>query len=409
MEKRHFAVAVIGGGPAGASCALRLLKQGVQNVALVDRARFPRDKSCGDGIGPGAVQLMEKLGLSEALKNHTPIRYLSVSGPSGVRAKGPLPKVGGSTPVGYTIPRLTFDNYIAQAALAAGACDLTGYLLEDAVFDGHWTLTLKENGTGQRITHTAGVVIGADGARSKVRRALNVPPNSDRHTGTAVRIYAEASQSNFDSLQIDFEKTLLPGYGWLFPIDQKRANIGVGIDLDNYKKGKHHLQHLLESYKQALGGSVEYDDKSYNAYILPYGSEMPRLAHPSKLAALVGDAGSMVNPLTGEGIFYGMFAGDLLGHHLAPALAADSRREIEKALLLYERRFRIRFQAHYELNWTMKEKVEIPIWCNMVINACRKDRVVLGDLIDLMMGDKKDIQFETMLRIVSRNLLPFLN
>ena len=220
MASVHFSVAVVGAGPAGSSCAMTLAQHGTTGVALIDRARFPRDKPCGDGIGPGAVQMMNKLGLGDRLSAHIPIKYLSVSGPSGVKAKGLLPPVGDSRPVGYTIPRLTFDNYITQSALAFGAADLTGNQLEGAVFvDGRWTLTLKNTVTSDKTTATADVLIGSDGARSRVRRVLGVAMNSDRHTGTAVRIYADSSDASFDALQIDFDRYLLPAYGWLFPID----------------------------------------------------------------------------------------------------------------------------------------------------------------------------------------------
>jgi geranylgeranyl reductase family protein len=408
MKSLHFSVAIIGAGPAGASCAISLAQHGAPGIALIDKHRFPRDKSCGDGIGPGAVQIMKKLGLGDHLSAHIPIKYLSVSGPSGVRAKGLLPLIGGSRPVGYTIPRLTFDNYITQAALAAGVTDLTGNQFEDAAFDNdRWKFTLRNTQSGERTTATADILLGSDGARSKVRRILRVPMNSDRHTGTAVRIYADSPHASFDALHIDFEHDLLPAYGWLFPIDRHRANIGVGIDLQTYRRQHQHLKKLLACYRRSLGSDLAYDEQSYNAFILPYGSELPILAHPRLRAALLGDAGSMVNPLTGEGIFYGMFAGELLGRLLALALK-KGRPHLDNALERYEQQFRFRFEQHFSLNWTMKEKVEIPIWCNMVINACRTDQKVLGDLIDLMMGDKRNINLSMLFRIIARNLLPSL-
>jgi menaquinone-9 beta-reductase len=404
----HFPVAVAGSGPAGASCAISLLMNGARNVALIDKARFPRDKACGDGIGPGAVQMFKKLGLGDKLTAHARVHELAVSGPSGVRATGPLPRVGGEIPEGYTIPRYVFDNYVAQHALAHGAIDFTGQLLDHAYFEGgRWALSLKESQTGKRTTITAGLLIGADGARSKVRRSLNIPANSDPHTGAAMRIYATAEGSNFAALQLDFMQELLPAYGWLFPIGKTEANIGVGIDLDRYKRKRHHLKEILRRYQAKLGSQIAYDDTSSLAYILPYGSELPGLAYPEEQAALIGDAGSMINPLTGEGIYYGMFAGELLGRLLAGAIEKPDFGRAATALMEYESQFRRRFKRHFDLNWKIKKKVDNSHWCNMVINACRKDKMVMGELIELMMGDKNDVEFWVFFRILARNALPF--
>jgi flavin-dependent dehydrogenase len=113
----------------------------------------------------------------------------------------------------------------------------------------------------------------------------------------------------------------------------------------------------------------------------------------------------MINPLTGEGIFYGMWAGELLAEKLASSLLKGV--SPFKTLLDYEREFRARFAPHFNTNWKMKEKVQIPFWCDMVVRACKKDERVLADLIDLMMGDKRDIDVSTMFRIFFRSLTPF--
>lgn len=403
MSDAHVQAAVVGAGPAGASCAIALATHGATSVALIDQSRFPRDKSCGDGIGPGAVAVMRMLGLEAALQPHFAVRHLSVSSPAGIRAKGPLPEIDGAVPVGYTVPRRQFDNMLVEAALARGTIDFTGLRLENATWTGsHWDLTLKSTQSGEPARLTADFLIGADGARSRVRRILGQPMNSDRQTGTAVRIYARTHGAPFDALQLDFVANLLPGYGWVFPIDAARANIGVGIDLDTYKRRGIHLKRLLGHYRASLGSNIAYDEESALAYLLPYGSELPRLAHPNVRAALVGDAASMINPLTGEGIFYGLCAGELLGRRLGEMLRGAKAAACGTALEDYERSFRERFVVHFALNERIKRRIESAWLCDMAVTACRNDDVVLRQAIEVMMGDKRDIGFGTLLRVALR-------
>ncbi len=404
----NFDVLIVGAGPAGSAMA-RKLKQlnNKLSVGLADKAQaFPRDKSCGDGLGPGVVRAMEDLGLDGRFDGHRKIEYLSVSGPSGIEASGPLPRVGGKTPVGYVIPRTIFDNYVFQGAMEVGAQSLLGHELQSAEFLNEtrtWKVHFSTQ-SGEKKVLTAKFLIGADGASSRVRKILGVPSNSDSHTGTAVRVYVESSAQMPRDLRLDFKKTMLPAYGWVFPIDDKSANIGVGIDLDKYKKVRKHLKEIFVEYKLQLKnvGSLEFDDSSYLSYILPYGSQLPKLAHPQKNAALIGDAGSMINPLTGEGIFYGMWAGIDLAKRVAHTMNSDSLLSVE--LRAYEAAFRNKFSEHYETNWRMKQKVADPRLCDMVVSACSKDRRVLGELIDLMMGDRKRLTFGLLGRIAFAQL-----
>jgi len=404
-----FDLAVVGGGPAGAVCAISASKAGSKSVAIIDAQTFPRDKSCGDGLGPGAVQIMRKLGADEILKSYRRVQFLSISSPSNLHAKGPLPIVDGSRPQGYTIPRLALDDYLFKRALEYGVRDISGHRFEDAGFDGElWTLHLAETGTSKTRTIRARVLVGADGARSKVRRMLGVAMNSDRHTGTAVRMYAKNPDSKFDALQIDFMSKLLPAYGWVFPISDTEANIGIGIDLYNYKKRGDRLAKLFSEYRKELPSAIEFDEDSYSAFILPYGSQLPQISYGARQAALIGDAASMINPLTGEGVYYGMFAGELLGRLVANAQAnPDGSGSVAAAMESFERQFRSKFKAHYDVNWTMKEKIKSEYWCDFVIRACTRDKKILSDLVGMMMGNKADIDPMMLVRILTRNFLPF--
>lgn len=382
-----FDVAIIGAGPSGSAAACACRQNGVPSVALIDKATFPRDKSCGDGLGPGVVRVMEELDLGDALDAFEPINALAVSSPSGLTVSGPLPLVGGKKPVGYVIPRKKFDDILFRSAVASGATDLSGNEFVGAEFDASarvWKISLSSQGDSRVVT--ARYLVGADGPRSKVRRILGQPFNDDDHTGTAVRVYCRGTGGSDAALRLDFMKQLLPAYGWVFPIDKETANIGVGIDVSRYQERKRHLNTLLADY-EALLPHLSCDPSTRLAFILPYGSQLPKLSFASQQAALIGDAGSMVNPLTGEGIYYGMWAGQELGKHLATAL----KRGTASLLSRYELEFRAKFEEHYKTNQIMKKRVAHPVWCDFVLSACAGDKRILGELIDLMMGDRKHL------------------
>jgi len=297
--------------------------------------------------------------------------------------------VGGKVPIGYVIKRYEFDELLFRAAVKAGAHDLSGCEFKDATFDDNarsWTLNLVRG--GEPIIVKAKYVVGADGPRSKVRRLLGQPFNDDEHTGTAVRVYCRTSDVFKKELRLDFMRSLLPAYGWVFPIDEHTANIGVGIDVSRYQERKRHLNVLLSEYL-GLQRAVESDEQTRLAFILPYGSQLPQLGFPEKQAALVGDAGSMVNPLTGEGIFYGMWAGSEVAKHIARALQTNAPSNLKR----YEVLFRSKFEDHYKTNQIMKRRVAHPVWCDFVLSACARDKRILGELIDLMMGDRKHLSF----------------
>lgn len=150
MSEAHFTIAVVGAGPAGASAANALCLGGVRDVALIDRARFPRDKVCGDGITEGAVDVLKEFDLGHLLAPHALISRVVVTAPSGAQAA--MEPVAGERPlpIAYVIPRKVFDAALVSAALLRGAADFTGFKLEKADrCDGRWSLELSGEPPGR--------------------------------------------------------------------------------------------------------------------------------------------------------------------------------------------------------------------------------------------------------------------
>ncbi|WP_407924604.1 geranylgeranyl reductase family protein [Catellatospora vulcania] len=304
-----YDVAIVGAGPAGSAAALAAAQAGA-DVLLLDRELFPRDKACGDGIAQQGLDVLAGLGVTGLTDGFTPIRSLRLTGPGGAHAAGELPEPA------YVIPRAVFDARLVAAAVRAGA-----------TFEQHTVraIAVRADGVDLGDGLAARVVIGADGANSTVRRALGLPRNPPDRLAVAIRAYAPdpvsrpsaTSQAGVvprDPGEAGPEQRIVmtgqrwPAYAWSFPIGDGRRNVGYG---ELVSGGPLSRAHLLERMHSLLGDTGATEVADARAHHLPLSTWRPRPGHGRLL--LAGDALSLINPFTGEGIFYAVLSGSLAG------------------------------------------------------------------------------------------------
>jgi len=389
---------VIGGGPAGASAANAMCLRDVRDVALIDRAHFPREKACGDGITGRAIDVIQALELDQILTSYPSNKKLVMIAPSGVQAAIEATDTEPPLPPFYVIPRRVFDAYLVRAAVSRGCADLTGWNLEHAERrNDRWELDLSATGSKREQRRvSADFLIGADGAMSRVRRILGLALNSDAHTAIAIRAYATSSSPLTQQLRFDLIKEIhRPGYAWMFTIASQAGNVGVASMLLSYKLQTRHLRDLLDVYASYLGEDFTLDSASALSAILPLASQLPRLAIPERSAALVGDAASMINPVNFEGISYGMAAGLLLGSLLADAMARRS--SLSEAAVLYEKEFRAQFAAHFRNSFLLSKIVRPQLFVERIVRACLRNRSFFRAYINLILSGKSKMSLVRLL------------
>jgi menaquinone-9 beta-reductase len=295
---RRFDVVVVGAGPAGSIAALVLARSGAR-VALADKAAFPRDKACGDLVGPRGVQVLADLGLR--VPDAGQGSDLLAVGPSGRRSR--LPAFTGRTYPGHGIivPRLALDHALREAALQAGAVPVRARITAvEAGGDGRVDAVISSD--GQRLAGE--VIIAADGALSPVARLAGMLDPQTALWGFAIRAYVPAEVPLPLLVLLDASPwRIYPGYGWLFPGENGQANVGIGVGLGNTRR-QAPLRGDLAQLVAMLG---RHGDLGRDAQPGPVMGGWLRMGGTGTPAAagnvlLAGDAAGLINPLQGEGI-----------------------------------------------------------------------------------------------------------
>jgi menaquinone-9 beta-reductase len=349
-------VIVVGAGPSGATTAYYLAQAGV-NVLLLEKARFPREKVCGDGLTPRAVKALVAMGVDTSaeagwLRN----KGLRVIG-AGMRLELDWPDLDAFPGYGLVRQRADFDEILARRAQAAGAKLLEGVSVTGPVLDDRTGqiigVTAREDGTSR--AYRARVVVAADGNSSRLAVAMGLHKRDDRPLGVAVRTYYTSPRHADDYLESwldlwDGDK-LLPGYGWIFGMGDGTSNVGLGLLNTSTAFGNTDYRDLLKRWlagmPQEWGYVEENRTEPVRGAALPMGFNRTPAYYRGLM--LAGDAAGMVNPFNGEGIAYAMECGEILARVIAQALGRPSRAETERVLRSYPQALRDAYGGYYAI------------------------------------------------------------
>ena len=337
-DHRRVDVAIIGAGPAGTSAAITARRAGL-TVCAIDRATFPRDKICGDGLTTSALRELEALGLDPAtIPSWIDVDEVTVRSPSGREVRFPMDHDDGIHAA--VCRRRDLDAELVAIARAEGAEILEGRALTaivDAADGAHLT-------TDADATIIASHVIAADGMWSPTRKLLGIAQPDYRGEWHAFRQYVtDVSPRAAGELIVWFEADLLPGYAWSFPIADGVANIGFGILRDG---GSYRVPDMAALWRDLLRrphiraflGADATPEGPHRAWPIP--ARVDRVELSSGRVLFVGDAAAATDPMTGEGIgqalLTGRWAAEAIIAHGPDLAARDAqyRHEVHRDLVV---------------------------------------------------------------------------
>ncbi len=409
-------VIVVGAGPGGSATAAHLARRGL-HVTLLEKAVFPRDKICGDGLTPRAVKQLIRLGVDvseQAGWKHT--RGLRIYGGTIPSFVMEWPELSDFPDFGMVCRRAVLDQFLAEHAAAQGAELITGVNVTEPVIDPR-----TDRITGVRArdgrTFSAPVVVGADGVSSRLATRMGIHRREDRPMGVAVRTYFRSPMSQDDCLSSwlelwdgkPHESALLPGYGWAFPEPDGTVNVGLGMldSSDAFRNTDYRglMKRWLSHTPPEWGLTEDNQEGPIRGAALPMAFNRAPAYRRGLL--LVGDAAGMVNPFNGEGIDYAMEAGEMAADAIAEAhYRGAGSSSAEKALEGYQSCLKARLGGYYRLGTIFVKLIGDP----RVMRICttyglpRKSLMklvnkLLANLTDARDGDLSDRLINTLTRL----------
>ncbi len=395
QKSSMFDAIVVGAGPGGSAAAMYLAKAGYK-VVLLDKTSFPRDKTCGDAIGAKSQMVIRELGFLNEIESipHAKVYGVTFSAPNQksvtIRFPGTDPKTGKG---GYCIRREVFDNFVfSHAKRTPNLTAIEGFQVTDIISENGFVVGIKgmDVKTKMEQEFRAKIVVGADGASSVVATKLGLNPVIADHDCLALRAYYKNINSMTPNIEIHFVESLLPGYFWIFPLENGMANVGVGMITKDIKQHNISLQtemfKVIENhpmFKERFKDAIKVSD--VKGWRLPFGSHH-RKNHGNGFV-LIGDAASLVDPFSGEGISNAMYSGKLAAEQVIHNFK-ENRPQSEENLAEYDKKLWATLGNELDTSYKLQRIGRIKFLLNLVVGRASKSPR-MQETISGMLGNEE--------------------
>lgn len=375
-------VVIVGAGPSGVGTSIYLSKAGIPHV-IIEKETFPRDKVCGDACSGKTAFVLRKANpewLQEIFKeaqSFTPSKGIVFVAPNGKALNVPFGEHNrpGELAPGFTSPRLVFDNFLFgkidhNYATVYQQSSIKSIEKEQ----GKVRVVFEQNGNLYDVK--AQVIVAADGDKSLVRKTFVNDDNSPKAYAVGLRAYYEGVEGlNTDNfIELHFLPEVLPGYFWIFPLPNGTANVGVGILSETVRNKKINLrEQMLKAIEQNPNISHRFKHATLKGKIqgwgLPMGMKQQSVSGDQYL--LTGDAASLIDPFTGEGIGNALYSGMLAAEAIEKGLQFG---RFDNIFLkeAYDSHLYRRLGDELKISATLQKLCQYPWLFNLVVNKAYK-------------------------------------
>jgi geranylgeranyl reductase family protein len=390
-------IAIVGAGPAGSIAAHRLAAAGVR-VALLERATFPRDKACGDGVSANGLAVLERTGLGEWASQFTAPQVLRLTSP-GDQAVDIRPEANDGHCYGRTIPRRLLDARLAQAATEAGARLLERTRVQRVERVDSRLLRVVADG----LAIDTQMVILADGSNVPITRRMGLVREPAELV--AVRQYFAGDAGPPERLEIHFEPWIAPGYTWMFPLGEGHVNVGTGTFARRVRQDGLVLREVLNRFTAGLatvGGRLAQAEPTSPVRGHPLRTRVGGTRTHAERVLVAGDAAGLVSPLSGEGIAPAMVSGEMAAAHALRALEAGDFSA--QALAPYSRALEARYAADQRAARIVRLALNRPRLLNHIFRKLQRDEemaLLIGYIVLSHKSPRMALRATTLLRLLA--------
>jgi menaquinone-9 beta-reductase len=400
-------VIIIGAGPGGAAAATFLANSGT-DVLLLDRADFPRDKTCGDGLTPRCVAMLEELGvLQEVGAFSHRINSARIIAPNGRCVETTLKPHGRIPDYMLVSPRYQLDEALLRRAISSGA-HFRGGVKVTAIQQQQDGVKITTREGQEEATYAGRLAIIATGASQGLLKKSGLIDSAPQPI-IAARAYYEGVRGIGDAFDFHFDGVALPGYGWLFPLGEGRANIGLGYMPDGKAAPAKNIKKLLAEFvSRPVFAPMLATAKQTTAFeSYPIRTDFATARTYMQRTIVVGEAAGLVNPLTGEGIDYALESGKIAAQHATQWLADDDFGSAR--LAAYDRALRDKYQLLFDYCTSIVGCCVKPFTLNLMITAAAHSSQVRESLTDIILGNRTPSSAPTAWNMTRKALKALVN